>query len=318
MTITQSPSAPLVAVVGATGIQGGSVVRALLESDRAYRVRIFTRDADKPAAKTFKEKGAEVLVVSMTAGNEKEMVKAFEGADYAFLMTNWAEHGDPSREEAEGKLMIDAAKTAGIKGIIWSGLSSVAELSSGKYVNVGHFESKARVTKYGFASGVPFVDIQAAGYTNVVATLAKPTKVGEAKWVQFSPMRADAKVPIIDAERDYGLWVRKAIEADEFPNGQTWGAVGETIEPAEQMKQLAEVTGKDVTFTEVSTDTFAQGVASHGLPPHIVLAVKEVFSSIGEFGYFSKDTIISHEGLGRKPRTWKEYVEATDLSSVFA
>ncbi|KAF7304396.1 NmrA domain-containing protein [Mycena chlorophos] len=318
MTITQDSSAPLVAVVGATGAQGGSVVRALIESDKPYRVRIFTRDASKPAAKEFTSKGAEAVVVSITVDNKEAVYKAFEGADYVFSVTNWAEHGDPSREEAEGKLMVDAAKAAGVKGLVWSGLSSISALSGGKYPNVGHFESKARVTEYGRASGVPFVDIQGAGFTSSLTSYAKPTKTGADSWTQYFPVASTKAMAIIDAEHDYGLWVRKALELPVFPNGQSWAAVGEFISPEDQMKQLAEVTGKSMTYAEITPDAFAQGMESAGTPPHIVLAVKEVFTGVGEFGYFSKDTIVTTEGLARKPRTWKESVAAMDLSSVFA
>jgi uncharacterized protein YbjT (DUF2867 family) len=85
MTITQDNSAPLIAVVGATGAQGGSVVRALAESDKSYRVRGFTRDATKPAALELSKLGVAVFVVSLVVENKEEMYKAFVGADFAFV-----------------------------------------------------------------------------------------------------------------------------------------------------------------------------------------------------------------------------------------
>jgi uncharacterized protein YbjT (DUF2867 family) len=84
MTITQAPSAPLVAVVGATGRQGGSVVRALAESDKPYRIRGFTRDATKPAAKELVKLGVEIVVISLVVENKENVYKAFAGADAAF------------------------------------------------------------------------------------------------------------------------------------------------------------------------------------------------------------------------------------------
>lgn len=85
MTITQDSSAPLVAVVGATGTQGGSVVNALAKSDKPYRVRAFTRDAKKPAAQNLVKLGVEVVVVSLVVENKEEVYKAFTGADSAFV-----------------------------------------------------------------------------------------------------------------------------------------------------------------------------------------------------------------------------------------
>jgi uncharacterized protein YbjT (DUF2867 family) len=85
MTITQAQSAPLVAVVGATGAQGGSVIKALVESDKPYRVRGFTRDATKPAAEALKKRGVDVVAVNLVLENKEEVYKAFVGADYAFV-----------------------------------------------------------------------------------------------------------------------------------------------------------------------------------------------------------------------------------------
>lgn len=85
MTITKDSSAPLIAVVGATGTQGGSVVKALSESAKPYRIRAFTRDATKPAAQALAELGAEVVQVNLIVENRDEVFKAFVGADYAFV-----------------------------------------------------------------------------------------------------------------------------------------------------------------------------------------------------------------------------------------
>jgi uncharacterized protein YbjT (DUF2867 family) len=85
MTITQDTSAPLVVVCGATGIQGGSVVKALSESDRAYRLRGFTRDPTKASAVQLAKQGVEIVGVSLDVGNESAVRKAFEGANIAFV-----------------------------------------------------------------------------------------------------------------------------------------------------------------------------------------------------------------------------------------
>lgn len=85
MTISQDASAPLVAVVGATGTQGGSVIRALISSKMTYRIRGFTRDTLRPAAQTLTSLGVEMVAVSLTVGNKEEVYKAFEGAAIAFV-----------------------------------------------------------------------------------------------------------------------------------------------------------------------------------------------------------------------------------------
>lgn len=85
MTITQDKSAPLVAVVGATGIQGGSVILALSESKDPYRIRGFTRDTNKEVAQKLSKDGVEMVAVNLTVENKEQVFEAFRGADYAFV-----------------------------------------------------------------------------------------------------------------------------------------------------------------------------------------------------------------------------------------
>jgi aspartate-semialdehyde dehydrogenase len=92
MTITQSPSAPLVAVVGATGTQGGSVIKALEESDKQYRIRGFTRDATKASAQELVKKGVEVMTISLVVENAENVYKAFTGANIAFVSFIFVPH----------------------------------------------------------------------------------------------------------------------------------------------------------------------------------------------------------------------------------
>jgi uncharacterized protein YbjT (DUF2867 family) len=88
MTITQAQSAPLVAVVGATGVQGGSVIKALSESEKSYRIRGFTRDLTKATAEALKKQGVEIIAVNLIPENKEEVYKAFAGADYTFVGFN--------------------------------------------------------------------------------------------------------------------------------------------------------------------------------------------------------------------------------------
>lgn len=85
MTISREQSAPLVVVVGATGIQGGSVIQALSESDKPYRIRGFTRDVSKQAAQDLSKKGVEMVAVNLVVQNRDAVFKAFEGATVAFV-----------------------------------------------------------------------------------------------------------------------------------------------------------------------------------------------------------------------------------------
>ncbi|KAJ7185111.1 NAD(P)-binding protein [Mycena haematopus] len=285
MTITRSESAPLVAVVGATGLQGGSVIKALSESDKPYRIRGFTRDPTKPAAETLKKKGVEMVAVDLVLENKEEVFKAFTGADYAFLVTNFWEHMNVQKEISEGTMLVDAAKAAGVKGIIWSGLVSAKKMSGGKYTAVQQFDGKALVTEHGRASGVPFVTVQAglyaSSYLNNPLMLARqPDGTHAIQWV----VGPKTVVPIIDMQNDYGLYVRRVLETPVFSDGLDVYTGGEEITGEEMARQLSEATGKKVVFKQITPEEFAKRMASLGVPPHVIDAAIGAFQFWEEFG----------------------------------
>lgn len=85
MTISQEESAPLVVVIGATGVQGSSVIKALSESDKPYRVRGITRDPSKEVAQLLTKQGVEMVAVSLELHNKEKITEAFVGAAITFV-----------------------------------------------------------------------------------------------------------------------------------------------------------------------------------------------------------------------------------------
>ncbi|KAJ6603089.1 NAD(P)-binding protein [Mycena sp. CBHHK59/15] len=319
MTITQAPSAPLVAVVGATGRQGGSVVRALAESDKPYRIRGFTRDATKPAAKELVKLGVEIVVISLVVENKENVYQAFAGADAAFA-SPFFEHFDADREIAEGKLLIDAAKASGATRVVWSGCEPASQISGGKYVHLYHWDSKALVTQYGRASGIPFVEVQVAHYAQngpAPRMTLRPSKQDDGSFLVCWPMKPTTVIPVIDVAHDYGLFVRQVLEAPVFPNGSTVAAYGEKIALGDMVAQFAEITGKKCVFQQISIEEFQKKVGAF-VPPHFVLAMADVSQYLEEYGHMAGHTSTSPELLARRPRTWAEFAKVQDWSPLFA
>lgn len=87
MTITQDATAPLVVVVGATGNQGSSVINALSESEKPYRIRGFTRNTGKATSQELSARGVEMISIEPTVENKEQVLKAFEGAKVVFVST---------------------------------------------------------------------------------------------------------------------------------------------------------------------------------------------------------------------------------------
>ena len=153
----------IIAVVGATGAQGGGVARAILnDMQGGFRVRALTRDINSEKARALAAAGAEVVKADL---DDLDSVKrAFAGAHGAYCVTFFWAHFSPEKENAEARAMAQAAKHAGVKHAIWSTLEDSRKfipLSDnrmptlmGKY-KVPHFDSKGEMDAYFGEQGVP-------------------------------------------------------------------------------------------------------------------------------------------------------------------
>jgi len=313
--ITPDTSAPLVVVVGSTGIQGGSVIKALSDSDRAYRIRGVTRDPSKPSAVALAEQGVEVVACDLTVDNKEQVFRVVSGASYFFAVTNFWEHTDKAREIAEGKLLVDAAEAANVRLLVWSGLPSYKELSDGKYVHVYHFDSKAEVTQYAKDRGIPFANVMAGAYMSNYKDFSAPQKQEDGSFVITGVGAPESVLPLIDAHHDYGLFVRAAIESPVGTNEGEWLAGTEVISMSDIAKQLADGTGTKVVYVQL---TKAQLMAVLPFPTEdIKREVLETFLVIAEYGYYGKaDIAPGLKYLAKTPQSWKDFVKATDWTEV--
>lgn len=163
------------------------------------------------------------------------------------------------KEIAEGKVYIDAAKAANIKLVIWSGLEDMAALSGGKYTHVDHFDGKAQVTEYAKEIGLPFVNVTAGAYMQNYSTWITPVKQPDGTYIIGSPAPPTAVVPLVDTSRDYGLFVRKAIES---PGPEEIYAYAEYLSHAE----IAAILAKRQLHPSLST--FRDMGSSTSFPRH--------------------------------------------------
>jgi len=141
----------LIAVIGATGQQGGAVVRAPQPSGQ-FKVRALTRDPDK-----HHDLADEIIRADL---NRPETLRsAFEGAYGVFLVTNFWEKGTDEPKQATAA--VRAARDAGVKHCVWSTLPNVEAISGGKF-DVPHFTGKARIDR----------TVKEAGFTNHTFVIA--------------------------------------------------------------------------------------------------------------------------------------------------
>lgn len=320
MTVVTDLSAPLVVVVGATGVQGGSVVRNLIESDKPYRLRGLSRDASKPAAAKLKELGVEVVSVIIAVDNAPAVREAFAGAEVVFAVTNFWDHMDAAREVAEGKLMVDAAKAVGVKLFVWSGLESFSAATNGRFSRVVHFDSKAEITQYAF-SQLPTVEVQAGFYMTNLATIFPPRKLDDGSFVWDHPLAGSQKrLPYIDIERDYGLFVRYAIETPSFRQGRkTIYTLGEMLLNTEAAAILQRVRGIKLAVDPLPLDTWLAASNAAGMTPLALGIFEDLLGAVehSEGGiYFGKESTPEQQEIRkavanlRRPRSFEEFLVA--------
>src|SRR4051794_17417763 len=109
----------VIAVVGATGAQGGGLVRAIVEDRQGgFTARALTRDVASPKARELADLGAEVVAADVD--DPASLKKAFEGAFGAYCVTFFWAHFSPEKELAEAAAMAQAAKDAAVEHVIWS------------------------------------------------------------------------------------------------------------------------------------------------------------------------------------------------------
>jgi uncharacterized protein YbjT (DUF2867 family) len=237
----------LIAVIGATGQQGGAVLRAL-QTREGFKVRALTRNPDK-------HRGLADEVVKADLNRLETLQAAFEGAHGVFLVTNSLEEG--SNELKQVTAAVRAAKDAGVKHFIWSTLPDVEAISGGKF-NAPHFTGKARidpiVKEAGFANHT-FV-IAPFYYQNLVGVLAPQKQAdGSAGWAL--PLDPDVRCIHMGDITELGNIVAGAFaHPDQAGNGEYLPLVGDFMSFNEIIDTLNRQ-GHKFSFKQVSKEVFA-------------------------------------------------------------
>src|SRR5438128_9573632 len=210
----------LIAVIGATGQQGGAVVRALQASSQ-FKVRALSRNPDK-----HRELADEVVKADL---NRPETLKAaFEGAHGVFLVTNFWEEGTDELKQATAA--VRAAKDAGVNHFIWSTLPDVEAISGGKF-HVPHFTGKARIDRIVKEAGFAYHTFVIAPffYQNLVGVSA-PQKQADGSVGWALPLDPDVRCIHMGDIRELGDIVAGAFaHPDEAGNGEYLPLVGDFL-----------------------------------------------------------------------------------------
>jgi uncharacterized protein YbjT (DUF2867 family) len=287
----------LIAVIGATGQQGGAVVRAL-QAQGQFAVRALTRDPSK-----HRNLADEVVLADL---NRPETLKtAFAGAHGVFLVTNPWEPGTDERKQALAA--IQAAKDAGVQHFIWSTLPNVETISRGK-LDVPHFTDKANidriVSEAGFAHHT-FV-IAPFFYQNLVGVMA-PQKQADGAVGWALPLDPNQRVIHMGDITELGPVVVGAFAQPKLAgNGEHLPLVGDFLSFNEVIATLNRL-GHQFSFKQVPQELFA-GWFPGAKDIAEMLAYFEAHTYLGSD---SRDAIaLANKVAGRQPTKFAAWARA--------
>ena len=254
----------VIAVAGATGAQGGGLVRAILsDSSGGFTARALTRDPNSDKAKALADLGAEVVQADLH--DPASVRRAFDGAYGAFCVTFFWNHMSPETELAEARSMADAAKATKLQHVIWSTLEDTRKsvpltddrmpTLMDKY-KVPHFDAKGEADALFAASGVPVTYLITSFYwENFIYFGMNPKKGPDGKLTLSLPM-ADKRLSGMAAE-DIGKTAYAIFKKGPAAMaGKRIGIAGEHLTGAEIAAKMGKAMGKEITYSAVPFEVF--------------------------------------------------------------
>jgi uncharacterized protein YbjT (DUF2867 family) len=263
-----------IAVIGATGAQGGGVVAALAQRD-GFDARALTRDPTRAA-------GLAPEVVGADLTKPDSVRAAFEGAYGVFANTN--SFGGPDVDEvAQVTVAVEAAKEAGIEHFVWSTLPNVEAISDGRF-DVPHFTNKAKANEVVTAAGFRwFTFVEPPFYLqNLTSPMyaPHPGADGTPTWAQ--PMREDSRTMHVGDISELGNLVVGALESpDAVGGGQHLALAGDLVSWADIVSTLRGQ-GHQIAFVQAPAAQWDQSFpgAEH---------IRYMFEYFEAYTYFGPD-----------------------------
>ena len=253
----------VIAVVGATGMQGGGLARAIL-ADQAggLAVRALTRNVNSTEAKELARLGAEVVTADVH--DVDSLKRAFAGAYGAFCVTFFWAHMSPEKELAEAQAMATAAKATGVKHVIWSTLEDTRRwipltdnrmpTLMSKY-KVPHFDVKGEADALFKQLGLPLTCLLTSFYWDNLIHFGMGPKKGPDGRLEFTLPMGEAKLPGI-AAADIGKCALALFKRPDTYLGKTVGVAGEHLTGAQMAGALTEALGQEVRYNSVSPEVY--------------------------------------------------------------
>ena len=253
----------VIAVVGATGAQGGGLVRAIVnDPSSGFVARALTRDVKSDKAKALTKLGAEVAAADLD--DVESLKRAFAGAYGVFCLTNFWEHFSPEKEYAQAKAQAIATKQVGIRHVIWSTLEDTRKwvpLSDNRMptlmgtYKVPHFDAKGEADQEFTRLGVPTTFLLTSFYWDNLIFFGMGPKKGPDGTLLFTLPMGDKKLPGMAAE-DIGKCALGIFKKGKEYIGKTVGIAGEHLTGSQMAAAMTNAFGQLVRYNEVSPEAY--------------------------------------------------------------
>jgi uncharacterized protein YbjT (DUF2867 family) len=250
----------VIAVVGATGAQGGGLIRAILAdpADR-FTARGITRDPDSENAQALKELGVELVRADLD--DRASLERAFAGAYGAFCVTNFWEHFSADKEIEQAGNQAAAAKAAGIKHAVWSSLEDTRRFVTDdrmptlqeKY-KVPHFDAKEVAEGAFREAGVPTTVLRTAFYWENFVYFGLGPKRGTDGVLAVTYPLGTSRMPSM-AAADIGK-IALGIFKDDGYIGKTVSVAGEHLSGADLAEKFSRALGEEVRYDDIDPDEY--------------------------------------------------------------
>jgi uncharacterized protein YbjT (DUF2867 family) len=255
-------SKKIIAVVGATGAQGGGLVRAIQREAGEFVARAVVRDVQSEKSKALAALGAEV--VAGDVDDVESLKRAFEGAYGTYCVTFYWAHLSPERESVQAKNLAQASKNAGAQHVVWSTLEDTRKsiplddqrmpTLMGKY-KVPHFDAKGEADAYFTELGLPLTLSYASFYWDNFIYFGMGPKKGADDVLALTLPMGEKKMTGIAAE-DIGKCVFGVFKKGREYIGKSVGLASDALTGAQMAAAFTRALGKEVRYNPVPPEVY--------------------------------------------------------------
>ncbi|KAK5097085.1 hypothetical protein LTS08_007105 [Lithohypha guttulata] len=302
-------------VFGATGQQGGSVVDFVVndpELSKEYNIRAVTRDTTSQSAQALVAKGVEIVAANVD--DEHTVRAALKGAHTVFAITVPDFKDIKGSETRQGRVMVDAAVSEGVKYYIFSTLPHVKEISGGKYTKVAGFDGKAEVEQYIRQQPIRSAFFAPGSFMQNYQQILKPRKMPDGTYSISRHVSPNTQLPMIETASDTGKFVGAILADPDKYESKVFCAATKLYTYDQQAAILSKATGKNVVYKQLPEDVF-KGFLPPGPYADVLIEMMLYQQDFGYYGPNTEELVAWAAGNARgKLTTFEEYLERNPLN----